>query len=206
MRKSFKRNTLSDEKKRRRNIILMSVFMAFLMVSSVFAYIFFYTDQSVSQTVTENGQKFSLVAQNGNYVWQTTIAGQKVTFYRLPSEVATLQVDPVAEERLQNAQSIAVTVDTTMLSDQDISFLFSQLSAVPYDLGAGQTVNLSQFNLPIITCDMSTAAYPVVELTLGEVSQIAFDEETQCVTIQGPDVQSLFELTEKFKYIILKIE
>jgi hypothetical protein len=204
MRKSFKKNTLSDEKRQRRNMIIMSVFMAFLMVSSVFAYIFFYTDGSTTQSVTENGYRFTITQQNGNPIWQTTVNKEPAYFYRLPSEVANIPVDAGAKSLIQSGSSVIVAVDSSLLSDQDIAVLFGQLANIPGDLGAGQTQNISQFNLPIVTCEYSTSTYPVAEVTYGDITQIS--SENGCVKITAPDLQSLFEVMEKFKFVYLKIE
>lgn len=186
-------------RKERKNYagIIVSSFIAFIMVTSIIGYIF--ADRQ-EQIVKYNGIKFT-ATPNG---WRANIEGKSYLF----------SYDPKSLEDIEFPETISfdgvVEIDATYESNssykEDIArsiFEFaSLLSGSSIYVRPGFTAN-SSFDIPIITCEDATPFVPV--LYYKNSNQTLITHQGSCIIIESQDGNSFLASTDRIIYKLLGI-
>lgn len=181
------------KKPRIKKQVIVTLFMAFIMVFSIFAVIF---DRYANVVKLKyNGYSFS---QNGN-VFATKINGREVYFDNFPKYVEDINLSSNVVNRILNTKMIYVTYDIS----QDTRQIMGKAQ---YDLqnalwqnfkiyAAASLMNESEYNLPIATCRNATAAVPVMELSYSNETEIRLDE--YCIIVRSANEEGIVRLKDR---------
>ena len=214
MRKSFQRNKSKlahEENRKKRNMMLMSLFLMFILVSSLFGYAFFYNTGSAPQTsVEEYGTNFRIANIEGQQVWQAKFDGEERTFLTRPTQVEGYYSTSEAIDAYLAAESIAITFDPVKLDPQTVPLFLTQF----YDVAQDKPVTYGVLeettfypNVTQITCADSTPQNVVVLIGLtNQTNQTGILLKDNCLTVQGYTPQDLFYMTEKLRFSYFGID
>ena len=178
--------------------IFVSLFIAFIMITSVIGYIFGDSGQS---TARYNGITFTLTS-NG---WKTVYQGRQYTFSFLPQDLKSINLsDSIV---LKDTLQLDVTYDYNSSFAQEIAssiFEFSEI-AIQKDayLRQGFTSNISE-NFPVITCETANEFVPVIYFTESNETKISSDGS--CIIVESRDANGFLPLADKLAYNMLGIE
>lgn len=195
-------NWKSRKDRSERNRKLMVYFMGFIMVSSVFGVIFFGYNQPDQSTVEYNGQKY----KQRNNIWITEIDNNEVYFAFLPYEVEDIELSFDIKQKLIDPIEIDITSDSESELNEYIALAQHHLllSLNPFDIYVRTGfVNESEFEVPIITCDDSTARVPVIYFSLGNETKVFLKED--CIIAQAKDGFDLLKIKDRLLAEILGI-
>lgn len=158
------------EKKNRRIIIWVSIFMLGLMVFSTVGYIFAGT---TSTSVRQYGKTFHQVTDDsGNVIgWNLKINGEQKFFYSLPEDVANINVPTGMMDELRASKDIVILFDptdnNTALYD---NMRLDLMDAISKQQTSAITKNSTIYNLPVLNCSSVAPGYPFILLTDGNLS------------------------------------
>jgi len=226
MRKSSQRNVGADESKKKRNIIIISLFVIAIMFFSIIGFAFMNNANGFAPTasaVTEAGYRFSINSQDNIQTWQTTIKGKKYDFFVLPSQVSYFTIDEqtrVAIRSAAAAQSMVVTADATSefspFYNYGIFSLFVDYSdAKQFVIGNTATSTDDESSVqsapyPQITCESKQELMNsgldggLIIFEIADESTIT--TEDGCIYVRAIDGQDFIFLLEKLRYSLLGIE
>lgn len=205
MRKSFKRNTDREDKRRKRNLLLVGIFIVVLMVTSMFAFIFNIGGGTTTSTV-DYDKTFRVVNQEGVSLWQTSFNGERREFFALPSDVAGYYTPALSELLAEDA--FTASFDSFDLDQQSIGFYISQLSDIDRQIGLAFTSPL--FNVtgvPILNCANATETVPILEIGLtNDTLEEGLLVDGNCYTLQTFSPQDIVFYIEKMRYAHYGVE
>lgn len=170
-----------DKLQRRRK--LMVGFMALILISSVFAVIFFgFSSGGTTSSLKYNGLKF---VRQGD-TWVTNLNGVPAVFSFFPADVEFIDLSPETAGMLRDKLEIDATVDVNNTFIKDISLavfqMKSQFGNYNVFIRNGFTTE-NEFNLPKITCEDATPSVPVVYFREGNETRIYRNES--CVIVEA---------------------
>ena len=172
--KSPRNHQSQDERRAKKNKKYMSYVLVLLMVVSMAG--IYVSSQQQDTALVYGDYKFTqslLDSASGQYVFTTTYDDKEVYFYYLPQDVLSLEVEGNLTKVLQPAQYIALSTDNNpqfvQLYDL-IRYEFSNFADKLMPGGVLEETNNSIF--PVITCDNSTIATPVIELKTQNIELI----------------------------------
>jgi hypothetical protein len=177
--------------------VMVSLFIAFIMITSIAGYIF--SDTSVQQ-VKYNGIKF---VQNVNG-WNANIQGKQYFFSYEPNQLDRINISESI--KFGNLVMIDVTYDVNSTYAERIAESIYELDNILIQKGIfvrkGFTVNNS-FNLPILNCEDATPAVPVILFTYGNDTLIT--NLGNCIILEAADMNSFLPITDKLAYRIIGV-
>lgn len=177
--------------KRKWGIIAMSLFLAFIMITSIAGYLS--QDTSVSRY---NGVKFTLV-QNA---WQAKIGGRTQTFLYLPQDVEAIPVPPSLKPGVLQFQATSDANSTAAADIAQSIFRLSTTTGIP--IRNGFTTE-NPYGLPVITCANATQFMPVIRYQLG--AQHGVRQEGQCIIVETNNGFGFHQLTDRMAYALLGV-
>ncbi|MDO8740557.1 MAG: hypothetical protein Q7J54_03195 [Candidatus Woesearchaeota archaeon] len=184
-------------KKRRMNKqVLVTLFLAFIMVFSTFAVIFDRYTNVVK--LKYNGHSFS---QNGN-LFATKINGNNVYFDNFPKNVEDINLSSDIVSRISNTKMLYITYDIS----QDTRKIMGKTQ---YDLqnalwqnfkiyAAASLMNESSYNLPVVSCRNATASVPVMELSYSNETGASL--EGNCIFVYSTNEAELIRLKDRLLF------
>lgn len=194
-----------EEKRRKRNVQIMSVVIIFIMTSSLFAYAFYYTGNSPQNSVEEYDQTFRIVNVEGQQVWQATFGDAEPYFFALPSQVEGYYTEDEALALYLDSDVMSLSFDPLEMDTQISQILLSQFYDVSQTklLSYGVTQPSPAYpNASIITCDNAEQFAPVLYMGLTNVTnETGILLEDNCIKVQAFNPQDLFFMTEKLRYV-----
>lgn len=155
----------------------MGLFLAFLMVASMFGFAVIGNSQQPGG-ITDTGLSFTIDEARNVLI---TDAHESAYFYYLPSDLYSVNISEGVADFFQTYGVFAVVFDqaTPMAS------AFSSLSFDLYDLAGLQTFTVPQDNT--LTCLNSSASSPLFFLEQGDTPSIALESPTCLVMTSSPD-------------------
>lgn len=200
--KKIKSHNLQEkaEKKSKKMTLYMSIFISFLMITSVFAVVFYgYTSESDS-------------LRYGKHRFRLTELGYELRFERnnyyfeiLPNQVEDLIIGKDVNKLLKNSEAIIITSDPDSYYIQDIALATYHINEFMLNhekpVGVGFTKE-NEFS-HIITCDNSTIYYPVIEIKESEDSFTKL--EGNCIIIGFSSAYDLKAITSRMLYDYLGV-
>jgi len=180
--------------------LVMAVFIIFVMVSSIFGFIFGFGGSSPGvQKIKYGDFKFRVV--NDQYI--TKINGQDQRFLFFPGDV----------------EYIAITGEVKSLLDQPaLTVTYNPKSGIAENLAETQYYFESQLkdksieraltdsegtSLPQKSCADATQQQPVILLKKGDLSSI--ETENSCIIITALDSYDLYQQVERIIYVSLGV-
>ena len=182
-------------RKKKNTGVIVSIFLAVLMVSSIAGYI---ANQN-SGSIRYKGKKFTQTTDG----WKTTIDGQTHYFAYAPPEVESIDFPSM---NLQSAVEIDMTYDPLDRYKESIAQslfeLSSSLGQKKIYLRQGFT-SKNEFGLPIITCNDSSATVPVISFRDSNTTGIR--QENNCLIVESNNDQSFRFYADRIAYHILGV-
>lgn len=190
-----------QQKKEKKNWALI-IFLVFIMIGTSFSFIFFGFSPS-SEIVKYKGIKFSKnPSQN---IWIAKINEKDAAFSFLPDEVKDIRSTENLAARLQNKLEIDATYDLNSTNKEAIALAQHQLGLTlnSYNIYVrkGFTAN-NTFNLPIITCNDSTANVPVIYFRHGNSTEI---NGNGCIIAEARSNADFIRVKDRILYAILGV-
>jgi len=181
---------------------MLVIFLAFIMVSSSIAFIF--VGYGSSQNTKVKYGEFTF-RQRGPQ-WSTFVDKREAVFTYLPGDVSDINADQAAIDRLRSKLQIDTTLDENRTLTQYMALAQYELSQMlnfhNIYLRSGLTA-ANEFNLPVITCENSTATIPVLYFKEGNQTRIY--AEGNCVIAEASQDFDAARLKDRLLYGILGI-
>jgi len=185
------------EKKKNTTAIYVSIFIAFIMITSVIGYIF---GDSSQQTVRYKNLKFTLTSEG----WKTKYEGKPYIFTYTPKDLEGVNISESIN--LADLLQIDVTYDYNSTFAENIAYSIFELSKIGYERGIyirqGFTTNASE-GFPVIKCENASQFVPIVYFKSSNVTQ--FKQEGNCILIESSDSNGFLPLSDKLAYRMLRI-
>lgn len=185
------------------NKVLLSVFISFIMVTSILGFIF----GSGTQTEDEleyNGFKFRRVA---NY-WELDTGNSKVKVNFFPTELTDVNVSDDVLTRIKSTKMIYISAPIQGENTDFIGLTIFELSDFLMDYGiyAQQAIsdNNTGYALPLITCQNATLFVPVI--TFQNTNQTLASLIEDCIVLEAKFPQDFVKLKDKIVIKFLGIE
>jgi len=167
MKKHRQFGSIEKEEKKSKSGMFIAIFLAVVMMGGIGG-IFLYKPGSTSQDSAFGRYTF----RNVNNLWVTEVNDKDVGFYFRPNQVEFLDVSEPAMQLLKNSQGIILSFNpeqnsTSRLQALDIfrfeitDAILSEYRGKQMGFGISQKINTT-INLPILTCDNSSFAAPVL--------------------------------------------
>ena len=196
--KNIRRSTKEKKEKRRWGLIL---FIVIIMLGTTFSFVY-YGFSGVDETVKYNGIKFVKFPDR----WEANINGATAAFTFLPGEVENVFVPDGFSARMQDKLEIDATYDANSTFRESIALAQHQmgLTLEQYNIFVrkGFTANNS-FNLPVITCNDSTANVPVVYFRHGNSTGIHLEKD--CIIAEAQSNTDFIKAKDRLLYGILGV-
>ena len=185
------------EKKSKRNTFLV-IFIAFIMVSSVIGFLYSgetnkFKYKKMKFTRTENG-------------WSTLINNQRLSFTYFPTEVEQIELNPEILTAISNKPEVDTTSELNDTFSEEIALaqydMALALNKMNIYLRQGFTTNNS-FNTPIITCEGSTQAVPVIYFKQSNQTKISL--ENDCIIAGARNNIDILRIKDRLLYSILGV-
>ncbi len=178
----------------------MALFIAFIMIFSIFGLFLDSINFSSQQKITYNNYKFTQTEKG----WMTNYQGQELYFFLSPQMIEQNKINKEAIEKLNQAQKIQITYDANSTNRE----LFAELQYMLENTLTNilkKEINIGLFNANItniITCESATQENPVILLEEGN-NEIIY--ENNCLRLKSSeDIESLKQ-TEVIIYQMLGI-
>jgi hypothetical protein len=200
MRKTIVRNTAKIESRKQWIIVIMSLFLIFLFVASIFAY---YVGGNSNQNTSEGGYRFSVANTKEGQFWSTKINKTTVYAAHLPSQTLDVPVNG-SLDIVKNAPAFAVTYANVTEDGYAVGYVSSRLHEdiliLKKTLYEGTTVNVSD-QIPIISCENATL--PTIQFVLGESNSI--NSDGNCITASSIGGTDTALVADRLRYELLGV-
>ncbi|MBI2124551.1 hypothetical protein HYT92_02055 [Candidatus Pacearchaeota archaeon] len=177
------------------------IFIVFIMIGTTFSFVFF-GFQPQSDVVKHNGMKFVRYADR----WEAEINGKRAAFSFLPAEITDLNASDDFSKMLQNKIEIDVTYDSNDTYKESIALAQHQMGLVLSQYGVFMRkgfINNNTFNVPVITCNDSSANVPVVYFKTANSTNIRV--ENNCVIAEASSEVNFLKIKDRLLYGILGV-
>jgi len=183
--------------------LLLSLFIVFIMISSIFGFLIGFGGTTPEQRIREHGINFDQFVDQGMVVYRAVIAGNEHYFFYLPSQLRHIEVDAQAAQILQEPYSLS------FIAPQNNSGIIDVVRTnLAYDFNQrGQTLPLGigepsddYLGMPIIACDQQT---PVVMLVMDNQTKVT--AQGNCITASARSDVDLLAIGESLRYYSLGI-
>jgi len=186
--------------KKDRKSFYMGIFIAFIMITSVFG-VMFYGFTGPSTTVKYNDYKF----RTTNLGYTTKIDGMEYHFSVLPQDVESINITGNIKDEILNAQAVIVTSDHNSTYNQEIAVASYNMNIILSDKGkfVANAFMSPNDQLPVITCLNASQGLPVMEIV--ESNQTTATLENNCISIMFDTNFNLERVTSKILYLLLGV-
>ena len=176
-------------------------FIGITMVFSVFGVIFFGFGAGSSGTVKYNGLKFT---DKGNF-WSVNVNGREALFTYLPDELALINVENAAIEKLKNVVQIDATSQFNDTLAEPIALAQFQIGTTlsNFDIFVRNGFTAEQQNFPVITCEDATQFVPAIYFKESNITDVHM--ENNCIIAEAANAADVIRLKDKMVYGILGI-
>lgn len=187
-----------QQRKERRQKMVMSIVLTFLMVASGFG-IYLSGRGAQQQSIRDHGLVFSIDSDNGYYT--AKVGGQRMSFYYLPSSVQDIPFSMDAVDAVRGANATVITFDPTLEDQRSLQaidtarFDFAQYLGKPVINAVSEPSQL--YSLPVLSCANATAGVPVISLERSSEPSVSSDGD--CVRISG-NTTGFLEARDRFLY------
>jgi ABC-type glycerol-3-phosphate transport system permease component len=204
-RRSVLSNVTREKRRQKTTQIIIGIFIAALMVLSVFGIILGNSSGTTgADVIAEQGYDFALVGTQTGQYWQTELGGIERQFFYLPSQVTSVPAS-FNQASLQEA-TLYLAFDPAETNLEVIDYarytFANDLSAYGQTALSGMTQPSAAYAFPIINCSSTTT--PVILFRIGNETSIG--QEEYCVVVQGTDQSALLTAFERLRYLYYGFE
>jgi len=191
---------MKKEKKQKMNLFLV-IFISLIMVSSIFGIMFSGYRQN-QFSIKYNGIRF--VRENNQVL--TTINDKKLFFDYFPTEVEQIELSQDIKNALINKPEIDTTSEVNDTFSEEIALAQYNMplalnSFNIYTRSGFTTTN--KFNLPVITCEDSTQAVPIIFFKQSNQTKITL--ENNCIIAEARNNIDILRIKDRIIYTLLGI-
>ena len=191
-----RREATISMKRQRRNvgIILASVFLVFLMVTSIAGFIF--GSGNGQPTVRHKGIKFAFDGSR----WTATIDRQQHSFSYTPKDVTFVALPGID---VSQVMQVDITSDYNATVNESIAFAAFELSEALSKKGLyarqGFTAE-NQIGYPVITCATATQYAPVIYFREASVNSTRIVLKENCIIIESENANNLLPYADALAF------
>ncbi len=185
--------------RKEKNTKYMVYIMAFLMISSVFAVMFYgFSDQG--DTISYGKFKFNKQERG----WTLNTKVQTYTLDYLPQEVEVFNVSEDIANKLKGALEIDVTSKVDDKNIDNIGYAeYSIATNLPQKFIRVGFITNSSYEAPIVTCSDATSIVPVIYFVTGNETKII--EENNCIIAQSRDEFGFVRIKDRLLYAVIGV-
>ena len=189
-----------QDSKNQRMGLYLSLFIAFIMITSAFGVIF-YGFSDPSSAVKYGKYKFKSTPQG----YSANINGVQYVFAALPPELNDINISYGTKFTILNGDVVVLTSNPDSTYKEDIAVSQYNLNSVLTGLNK-QSINaftLPNDQLPAISCENSTKETPIIEIQEGNTTQIILDG--YCIKMEFDNSFNLRRSVSKLTYLLLGV-
>jgi hypothetical protein len=196
---------LKNEKTKK---ILIGAFLAFLMVSSIFAVVLSglhnpFSGQSNGQTLEYNNIKFQLK----NDQWTAEIRNSERSFFFHPQDLEFTNVDTKIKEAIIQTPDIFLVFNPNSTQIQFIDaarFEITQVLLLDFGKNVHHSVtsNTTLYDFPVLECESNPNQ---LYITFIQGNQSETDINDNCISIETSNPVEYLQYTEKIIYQLLDV-
>ncbi len=178
------------------------LFIAFLMVGSVFGIILYGFAAGNPNAQEFNGYKFYY---RGDH-WETEVDDVKVAFLYLPPDITYIKLPDDVRSRLKGASQIDMTSDFNDTHAQGIALAQFQFDMSLRDFKkftrSGFT-SVNQFNAPVLTCQQATQFVPMIYFKKANTTAVY--TQGNCIIADALNPVDVIRIKDRLLYDMLGI-
>lgn len=184
-----------------RNKIIV-IFIGFIMISSVFAVIFF----GFSPATTKLKYNDVSFTQKNDY-WSASINKKEAYFNYFPTDVEDIDIIPEAISRIKNTIEVDFTSDINSTLKDEIAlaeYWLSQMFNFHFNIYLRQGfTSENEYDFPVISCQDATLAVPV--FYFKESNQTSIYLENNCIILEAKNGQDVIRIKDRILYDLFGI-
>lgn len=182
----------------------MVIFMAAIMIFSVFGVIFFGYNRPASEL---DYKDISFTRDERENKWSTVINNKEAIFDYFPTEVEEINISQDIISKLSSTFQIDTTYDynDTFAKNIELSiYKLSQMLNFHFNIyvGTGFTTNTS-YNRPTITCKDATPFVPIIYFK--ESNNTLIYKENNCIIIEAKNGPDFIRIKDRLLYSLFGI-
>lgn len=198
--RGFKAHTRKEEKKSKVGLY-WSIFLCVVMFGSIGG--IFLSNPGSSNEQMFNSYSFKQV----NNLWTTRINDKTVSFYVFPDQAASYEASPVALQSIKNSAGFVISFNPAQNTTEQLQVIdvlrFELANTIVETYPEKQvyyavTTPSVQYTLPVITCQNSSIAFPVLVVDFSNETAIRYVND--CITITATDEFSMIALADRIRY------
>lgn len=178
-------------------------FIAFIMISSAFAVIFYGFNEGQPTKRTFNGYDF--FEKNDQWFrWYTKIGKTDAGFNYLPDEVAGIPIDGTIQ-RLASPAQISITSDLNDIFAEEIALAETQaeMTLSNFNIFAVKAFTAeNEYGWPVITCNQSAASTVIY---FKEANETKITVHGGCILADANQMSDILVLRDRIVYALLGI-
>lgn len=188
------------KEKKDNKALYMSLFIAFIMITSAFGVMFY--GFGTEETVTKYG-KYKFKATNQGY--KAKINGNEYYFEALPQDLETVNVSLGTKFSILNGQMVVITSDPDSTYKQEIALAQFNLNQVLMSLNkqVGNGFTAENDMLPVVTCSNASTEVPVIEMVEADRTEAVLED--YCIKIKFDSSFNLKRVNSKILYLLLGV-
>jgi hypothetical protein len=180
--------------------IMLSIFIAVIMISSVIGFMFGRDEQN---TMDYNGVEF----YQRNFRWITRVNGQEVVFDNFPASVEHINVSQDIISRIKNTFEVDTTYDEDSKYEEELAVIQHEMGIVldsVFNIYVRQGMTeQNSYNITVIDCNDATQAVPVLYFMESNQTSIYLDDN--CIIAKARSGVEFVRLKDRLLYGILGI-
>ena len=185
------------DNKKKLTVMLISGFIVFSMVISIFAVI---VDNQSNDNSNYNSHK--IITTNTGY--KTKINSNYQDFHYYPSELERINLDSGIITKLKNSQAVAFIFDPKENVTENLQYI----DLIRYETGLqfdkptyfGVTSNSTKYTLPIVTCDNATAEIPFILINISSNTSFTVSSSNPNCIIMNAKLKELLATKDRLIY------
>jgi len=188
------------KKEKKNKQVLLSIFIAIIMVSSILGYMF---GRDEPNTVKYNKVDF----YQNNFLWATKINDKEVVFHNFPSAVEHINISDEIFARIKSTLEVDSTYDQNNSFAKDIALAQHSVELIMDDffniyLRKGMTTE-NEYNLPVITCKEATPFIPVLYFKIANQTSVYL--ENNCIIAEARNGLEFLKIKDRLLYGLFDI-
>ena len=178
----------------------MAILIVIIMTSSILGFVW---TNITTNNYTYKGHKFKL---QGNY-FILNVDNKQINTNYLPSDIEHIKINEEIKSRIKNNPMFYVSFnpDSKNINYIDkVRFdLTNELQKTGIHIISGKTINSTNYNIPIITCENATAYVPVIYLKDSNATKFLLQDN--CIIAESSSSEGFMALKDIIIYTIFEI-
>lgn len=176
-----------------RNKLIWSLFIAFIMITSIIGFLYVFNPNS-SSSVPDQEYKGKPIRFDGQFYY---VENLNLPFYNHPFSAESVELDFTALSSIAQSKTLTISIDPYAESVQGMELFRFDMNSILPSVGVTLTSAVQsehpQYTFDIVTCDDANETHKVIVLEEVQNVTTKIYEENNCIHIQGQDAYD-FEL------------